>query len=296
MRQVQIENRGRLTIVYLSILVAAMIITSCDDRNPSSSPTTDFEAPPVPTGVTTTTGDTEVWIFWEPIYLDRNYDDLAGFRVYRSDDNLNFTHIATVDPDVTDYNDNNLVNGETYYYAITSFDTHGNESDLSYDSAYDTPRPEGFGYIIYTFTDVNYEALSGFDLSTGIRLPWDHTECDFYLEYDPDPNVRAFFIWLGDNGAFLQDMGYTDSFDDITYAPTDGWSNFQYTEVILGHTYVLMTSNDHYAKVRVTGQVIDPTDGIEFSWGYQIDPGNRELKIEPSRRALIDITDAESAH
>ncbi|OGC89773.1 MAG: hypothetical protein A2W25_02700 [candidate division Zixibacteria bacterium RBG_16_53_22] len=269
-------------VKYASLIViSALLVLSCDNRDATTSPSIDREAPPVPTGVTTTTLDGAVIVSWSPIYLDAGYNDLNGFRIYRSLNNQDFTQIGTVNADVYQYLDDGLQNGTTYYYAVSSFDFNGNESDLSYDSAYDTPRPEGGNYI-YTYTDIIYQNESGFDLSTANRLPWDHTECDFYLEYDADPNVRAYFLWLGDNGAFIQDMGYTDSFDDITYAPSQGWSNFAYLEAILGHTYVLQTTNDHYAKIRITGEFLSPARGMEFDWGYQVDSGNRELKIDPS--------------
>ena len=278
MNQLNLKNG---LIFYASLIVIlALFVVSCDNRD-ATGPNIDREAPPVPTGVSTTTLDGAVIVSWNPIYLDAGYNDLNGFRVYRSLNNQDFTQIGTVNADVYQYLDDGLQNGSTYYYAVSSFDYNGNESDLSYDSAYDTPRPEGGNYI-YTYTDINYRNESGFDLSTASRVPWDHTECDFYLEYDADPNVRAYFLWLGDNGAFIQDMGYTDSFDDITYAPSQGWSNFTYLEAILGHTYVLQTTNDHYAKIRITGEFLSPTRGIEFDWGYQVASGNRELKIDAS--------------
>jgi len=274
--------RKSFGIIAIKYIMLAFLAVSCDNRD-STSPDGDYEAPPIPTGVTTTTLDEAVIVSWNPIYLDHGYNDLQGFRIYRGLDNQEFFHIGTVDDGTYEYLDDGLQNGTTYYYAVTSFDFSGNESELSYDSAYDTPRPEGFS-TIYTYTDANYRDLSGFDLSTATRLPWDHTECDFYLEYDSDPDVMAYFLWLGDNGAFIQDMGYTGSFDDITYAPDGGWSRFPYVEAILGHTYVIQTTNDHYAKIRLTAQVSTPTRGVDFDWGYQIDPSNRELKIDPQNR------------
>lgn len=282
----QLNHKTRLAMIISMISIFALIAVSCDTRN-TTGPSVDHEAPPVPTGVTTTTLSQAVIVSWNPIYLDTGHNDLQGFRVFRGLNNQDFIRIATIPADETEYFDEGLQNGTTYYYAVSSFDYSGNESELSYDSAYDTPRPEGENYI-YTYTDIDYLDESGFDLSTGTRLPWDHTECDFYLEYDADPIVTAYFLWLGDNGGFIQDMGYTDTFDDITYAPSQGWSNFLYVEAILGHTYVIQTANDHYAKVRISSEFSTPARGIEFAWGYQVDGGNRELKIDPSDRNQDD--------
>jgi hypothetical protein len=70
-------------------------------------------------------------------------------------------------------------------------------------------------------------------------------------------------------------MGYTESFDDISYSPTDGWSSVGWSEIILGHTYIIWTSDNHFAKLRVTG--IAAPYSVRFDWGYQVDPGNPEL-------------------
>jgi hypothetical protein len=279
--------RFTITAMILSIV---FLFASCDNRDTiSNPPDIDRYAPPVPTGVTTITLDRAVIIQWEPIILDPDYNDLAGYRIYRSLDNEEFLHIATVDADVESYTDENVQNGITYYYTVTSFDFDGNESLPSYDSAYDTPRPEGFDVYIYDFGSVGYSHLSGFDFSSAGRIPWDDNNCDLFAEYDSDPQIRSYFLWLGANGYVIQDMGYTDSFDDITYAPETGWSNFDYIEAIIGHTYVLRTTDNHYAKVRVTGVVANPDYGIIFDWGFQVDPGNRELKMGPtSVKPVID--------
>ncbi len=272
-------RRNRIKIGFMSV-ISGLLLTGCVERDHTYYPV-DHQAPPVPTGVTSTTMDEAVLVSWDLIAMDPNHDDLAAYLIYRSNDNATFTHIATVDPDVSEYLDEGLVNGRTYFYAISSIDFDDNESELSRENVYDTPRPEGFDQVVYTYTDLDFGHLSGFDFSTEGRLPWDNSRCDFFLEYDATPGVETFYLWLGANGSRFQDMGYTDSFDDITYAPSNGWSVFDYIEVIPGHTYVILTEDNHYAKVRVTELFYNPTDGIMFDWGYQVSPGNRELKIEP---------------
>ncbi len=54
--------------------------------------------------------------------------DVAGYNVYRGPDRSTRTKI---NPDLvaaTLYDDSTVVNGKTYYYAVTSVDTYGNES------------------------------------------------------------------------------------------------------------------------------------------------------------------------
>lgn len=265
------------------VALSALIFIACDDREYAPyHDHGDYEAPPVPTGVNSITEDHAVLLYWNPVLMDPDYDDLDGYRVYRSNDNSLFSRIATVDRNTTEYEDTGLQNGRTYFYAVTSFDYHGNESELSSENVFDTPRPERFGYIIYTIDDPYHYRQSGLDFSEDTFLPWDSRYCDFFVEYDT--SSQAFFLWLGGNGYRLQDMGYTDNFDEITYAPDGGWSQFDYAEIIEGHTYVLLTEDNHYAKIRVTDLFYSPSLRVQFDWGYQVDPGNRELKIDPTNR------------
>ncbi len=290
--KVRIRLEGlKKTLGISLIIIPALLLTACDQRSTTYVSGDDDMAPPVPSGVTTTTGDGIVWVEWNPI---NGIPDLAGFYVWRSTDNYDFFWIATVGENVTEYEDDDVINGVTYYYGISSFDDDGNESRVSFDyeSAFDTPRPEGFDEIIYDFNDPDYEDLSGFDFSREERVHWLSSRCDIFLEYDTD--FGAFFIWLGDNGRYIQDMGYTDGFDDITYAPETGWSEFTYIEAIEGHTYVMMTWNNHYAKIRVTDFDSFPAYRMIFDWGYQIDPGNRELKIDP-RPGIADAETGEAS-
>jgi len=281
------------SLAFLLLILSVFLIMACDERSTTYIVDDDNTPPPVPTGVTTTTGDETVWIDWQPII---GIPDLDGFKVWRSIDNSEFFRIATVGANVTTYEDNTVTNGITYYYGISSFDRSGNESDASfnYETAFDTPRPEGFNEVIYDFHDPAHIDSSGFDFSRYEPVYYDASSCDMFLEYDATIPIPAFFIWLGYNGRFIQDMGYTDSFDDITFAPNTGWSLYDYVEAIEGHTYVIQTWDDHYIKVRVTLLDDYPDPLMVFDWGYQIDPGNRELKIEPGTK-VVSSSDSRGA-
>ena len=73
----------------------------------------------------------------------------------------------------------------------------------------------------------------------------------------------------------IQDMGYTSSLYDIYEAPEDGWAPSRSVQVIPGHTYVIWTWDDHYAKMRV--REVDSYT-VRFDWAYQVAPGNPDLK------------------
>jgi hypothetical protein len=71
----------------------------------------------------------EIWI--DDVTLSVNAkgdrDGIIGYNIYRSTDNVNYTLIATVDGDVTEYFDN--PGSGTYYYQVTALYADGCESD-----------------------------------------------------------------------------------------------------------------------------------------------------------------------
>jgi hypothetical protein len=276
------------TLMFISLISLMLTLTACDNRT-TSYYDDDHNPPPVPSGLTSITGDEVIWLEWDPII---GIGDLDGYNIYRSMDNYTFFHIATVNWNDVDYTDDEVINGQTYYYGISAFDYDGNESEISfeYSTVFDTPRPEGFDEIIYDFHNPNHVLHSGFDLSQEEQLPFDHYNTDFFLEFDNNPGIYAYYIWLGDNGAAIQDMGYTESFDEITFAPYEGWSQFPYVEAIEGHTYVLRTEEGNYSKIRITQLNPGMPRYMVFDWGYQIDTGNRELSIGTPGQVIVRET------
>ena len=105
--------------------------------------------------------------------------------------------------------------------------------------------------------------------------PWDDARTDMFFSaggsFDemlvPDPASTG-----------IQDMGFAPSLDAVDFAPAAGWSPSGGVELIVGHNYIVMTRDDHYAKFRVVGL----GGRVVFDWAYQIDPGNRELRLRPA--------------
>jgi hypothetical protein len=210
--------------------------------------------------------------------------------VYRSTEALAgpYYEIATTTSD--GYVDRNVVNGNTYFYAITAVDETGYESDLSYEDVFDTPRPEGYNVRVYD-REVNPTA-SAFDFDIHAVTDINDSEADVWFLYeilednDHNPIDSAFFIIVKDDWTDLQDFGYTESLDDVTWAPADGWSALGYSEIIPGHTYIVWTWDDHFAKLRVT-DISHPGGWIKFDWAYQPSDDNEmkyELKVLPDGR------------
>ncbi len=264
------------TFVIIMLFLAALFI-GCEDS--TTKYVTSDVPPAVPQGVYSITGDEEVTVIWLPV----QDADLKEYRVWRSyDDSLYYYLDATTN---TYYVDDSVTNGATYFYAVSSVDKNNNESDLSYETVFDTPRPQGTNVLLYSmFQDPN---RSGFDLSSHAVVPFYDANADFYLDFDtvfksPDTQTEAFFINLTDTLIDIQDMGFTHDFDEISYVPDTilndsaaGWSEVGWSEVIFGHTYIIWTADNHFAKIRIY-QIFEPS-AIAFDWAYQTAPGNLEL-------------------
>ncbi|HLF13547.1 MAG TPA: hypothetical protein VI932_01485 [Bacteroidota bacterium] len=251
----------------LSILVAAVLVTGCK----TTVVEVDRTPPFAPRGIYTETGDGFILISW----LRNQEPDVAGYKVYSSDafDGVYTAVGQTTGLTISDFG---ATNGITAYYAVTAFDDAGNESGLSTDVAYDTPRPEGFGVVLPNF---HFNPTgAGYDFSTYSVGPFDDQFTDIFFEF----LSGTYFMNVWDDTE-IQDVGYTESLADIRYAPTGGWSPTRDVRLILDHTYVVRTWDSHYAKVRIRS--LSDTRVI-FDWAYQLQPDNTRLKQTVDRGPL----------
>ena len=251
-------------IIIMTALVAAAFI-GCTDE---TTKYIEIDNPPaIPQNVRTVTGNDTVFIYWLPVQ-DK---DLDYYRVWWSQDDSIYHFMAATDEEM--YIDTDVDNGTTYYYAVSAVDSGGHESEPSYQfqAVYDTPRPEGTGLYLIDANEQPSEA--GYDFSQYAIVAYDDAEADIYVDYDI--NLEAFFINAGKDMTDIQDMGYTSKFSEIDVAPDSGWSTVGWLEIIPGHTYVVWTSDNHFAKLQVSR--IIGNYGVEFHWGYQTAIGNPEL-------------------
>jgi hypothetical protein len=261
--------------VTLLLCVLAALVAGCDTCDTCDScggDCADHQPPSVPTGVRTITGDTYVIVEWDPVRVS----DLAGYGVYRSTEAFGVYHrIGDVGWDEeTVFYDEDLTNGITYYYAVDAYDTHGNESALSYETVDDTPRPEGIDLQWFTTAYEPTEsaiAILPFQYNSIVVTSYLSGIAQYYLERGTDGILRI--VPTGDNR--IQDMGYTYGWDEISEAPEDGWSQSpDGVEVIQFHTYVLRTVNGFYGKIRVLSL---ETGWIVVDWAYQSQQWSTEL-------------------
>lgn len=250
---------------HIGLAMLALMLLACDPDVFER----DNEPPAVPRGVSSITGDGRVTITWYP-----NHEaDLDGYHVYRSRNaNTDYFRIGTTG--MPSFVDTDVVNGRTYYYAVTAFDRRGNESDLSYDLVHDTPRPAGRGVRLFDYR--LYPDIAGYDFSAYRVRHYRDAATDIYFEYHQESG--GFFINVFADDTDIQDYGYTSSMDDVSYAPEQGWSALGYVEAIAGHTYIIWTHDNHFAKIRL---ISVNSDLVEFDWAYQIDEGNPELLAAP---------------
>jgi hypothetical protein len=113
-------------------------------------------------------------------------------------------------------------------------------------------------------------------------LSWGSANADIYLDYDDD--YQVYFLCVPDVYTDIQDFGYTDNLDDVNVAPdtTIGWSQLGWVEAILGHSYIIWTRDNHFAKLRI-GEFCK-CYGIVFDWAYQVAEGNPELAPRPPHK------------
>lgn len=262
---------------YLNLLLALVVGLFLSTACVNDTEYYDDIPPAPPSEVATLTGDNWVEISWD--YNHEN--DIAGYNVY-----YNYTYegkytlIGSTEGNY--FLDDGAENGVTYYYAVAAYDYNGNESELSYDVAYDTPRPEGYNERLFDAS--LYPDVSGYDFSEYVVLPFDDLEADFFFEY----YQGAYYITVWQEND-IQDMGATYDIYDVSEAPLSGYvplyddENVKYEEAIVGHTYVVWTYDNNFAKIRIN-QILN--DKLIFDWAYQLVPGNVELKPAVKNKTL----------
>jgi len=231
----------------------------------------DDTPPNPPKNLIVTAGDNKTEISWD----ENRESDLSGYNIYYSLE-YDGKYELIGNSEVNYFVDKDAVNGEKYFYAVTAYDYNGNESELSYDYIYGISRPEGFNQTVFDY--LKYPTQAGYSLSKKNNVPFDDLEADFFFE-----NYNGTFYLNVWSDTDIQDMGETVSLYDINAAPMSGWvpmidgENVKYTEAKIGHTYIIWTLDNHFAKIRVT-QIT--SQRLVFDWAYQMVEGERQLKRE----------------
>lgn len=268
------SERGLGSILRGSALallaLGALIAAGCDDEGPVGI--RDVSPPAEPQAVSSVTGDDRVTLTW----VRNTEPDLAGYRVYRGTTGYDGPFTALGTTDLLSWADLTANNGTTYYYAVSAYDDAGNESELSSENTFDTPRPAGSNLAL-TPQSLEPGFPSGYDFSSGLARPSTHAETDIYFKIVDGTRL----MFARDLSTDIQDAGFRP-LDELDWAPDDGWSPTGTVELILGHSYYVWTRTDNYAKFRVTS-ISDSQ--VRVDWAFQLQAGNPELMRTPRRAA-----------
>ena len=255
-------TRSSRTLAALAGMGGLLLaVAGCLDE--PTSVVRDSRAPAPPQGLYSVTGDGQVDLFW----VRNTEPDFREYLVWRGPAFQGpYTKLGQTGSPT--FVDQTAVNGQTYFYAISAVDQAGNESDLSKEEVFDTPRPAGLQLSLVDATS-DPTGPSGYDFSTGTRRLATDPNTDF--SYTVQGGTRL--LVARDASTQIQDAGF-HALDDLDWAPSQGWSPTHEVEAVAGHAYYLWTRDDHYAKVRISG--LDASQ-VTVDWAYQIDAGNPEL-------------------
>jgi hypothetical protein len=268
-------------VIPILLAAAALGAAGCND---TSSPR-DVTPPAAPRGLFSVTGDHQATLTW----LGNTESDLAGYRVYESPcasgSSCPYDRIGATA--ATQFVATGLTNGVTRFFAVSAVDRAGNESDLSFEDVFDTPRPAGSS-VLNNF--VNGTAGAGWDFSAFATVASSDANADIF--YGNNGSVAQMFatevqvqpnVFVPND---IQDAGYAASLDAVDFSPVGqdaGWSPTGSVELIPGHCYIVWTWDDHYAKFRVTGL---SSTTVSLDWAYQTATGNPELHAHPTHTAV----------
>lgn len=246
------------------LLALALLLGGCDDDTVSSR---DVTPPAAPRGFVSVTGDHSVRLSW----LGNTEADVVGYRVYIADcpsgSSCPYTLLGSTYG--TSYTVTGLANGVTRYFAVAAYDAAGNESALTYEDVFDTPRPAGS----LTMRSVQANpARAGWDLSAYAVVPASDALVD--LVFSDDGLKYEMYAPFTDTD--IQDAGWASTLDAVDFAPAAGWSPTGSVELVPGHCYVVWTRDSNFAKFRVTAL---SAGNVSLDWAYQLVPDNPELKV-----------------
>jgi hypothetical protein len=116
---------------YTTYYYAVSSFSSIEGESELSLPVKTHPGPPnIPFLGNLTFDGTYVVVDWSA--SSNNEDDLAGFKVYRGFISGDLISVFdTMDPTVMIWLDGGWFDGQPHFYAVTSYDVHGNESELS---------------------------------------------------------------------------------------------------------------------------------------------------------------------
>jgi pectate lyase len=243
------------TTYYYVVTAVDSSLNESDDSGEVSAAPQDMTPPAAPTGLSATPGDGTVSLDWN----DNGEGDLAGYGIYRSTTSgsgyslLNGSPLAS-----SNYTDNSVTNGTTYYYVVVAVDFNDNQSLYSGEASA-TPNPPttsvtiqenqtGFcsvdgtidnnhsGFTGDGFANTDNAAGNGIDYSVNVSTAGTYT---FIWRYANSGNDRPANLII--NG--------TTAVSGISFPNTNDWANWSTTAAV----QVTLTSGIKSVRLEATG-------------------------------------------
>lgn len=292
--KLEIKMKTIKKLLLALITFSALFITGCDD---DPVKVRFFDAPH---DVYTVTGDNRVNVYWSHV----SPATVDYYRVYWSEDDNKFNYLG--DAVTNNFIDTGAKNGVKTYYAVTAVAFDGYESELSKESAYSTPREEGFDALVHDYrVYADQGEYGGYSFLDRFEVNYLSTAADFFFDYDPEAKLFYISVWAPYS---LADMGNTEDIHQVKEAPElsdNVWNKYPFQlgeydifseEVKVGHTYVIHIYNsdpnataDNYAKIRIKSV---GNDKLVFDWAYQDVLGVWELEKRSGGTTLRKIDKA----
>ncbi|MEW5748483.1 MAG: hypothetical protein AB1793_06860 [Candidatus Thermoplasmatota archaeon] len=139
---------------------------------------------------------------------------------------------------------------------------------LAYTSILSVPSGDGgvVDPVGTVTTNIRTDEKNWFDFESGSQnVP----NCDFYVD-----STLNFYtsVAIGDS-MFISDVGPVSGLGQVTIIPTSGWT--EACSIILGHGYVVQTTDNHYygmyAVDWMTDAVFGGVIGLQFKWYFMGD-------------------------
>lgn len=179
--------------------------------------------PDQPTGVQVMWKDNAMEISWKPVADD----DIAGYRIYRTNSNREFEHIASVTDNLPKtYRDETAKKGQVYAYQIVAVDIVGQKSEPSASTLSDQMDPD-------SFFDPDLEkpsAPTGFNAVPslfGVDLTWNSNPAD--------EEVTGYTIYYSTEA----DSGYK-----VLKQTSETYYTHPFLDVPDGYYYYITATND----------------------------------------------------
>lgn len=262
------------TTAFMTIIIA-ILIAGCNNHG-----TAPIDNPPsAPSGLYSISGDGEVTLYWalnpEP--------DLKEFALYTSDEEFGVYSLVGITAET--YYTFYFLNGVTQYMAVAAIDFAGNESDLSYETIWDTPRPEGYDLTVHALF---YDSLN----TNSERCAVDFSDYDNYMVQSLDNLSNDIYIDNFEGVLFLNAFdidtdialfGPTNKLSDVDYvfSETTEWAKEGYIQLFEDYSYIIWTYDNHFVTIRIE-EVYN--DRVVFDWAYQTEAGNPQLKISAGEK------------